>query len=76
MVAFEIARRHRFTEVMATLPPGVAVHVLPAGEEGGPSTGLAQLRYRRAGDIGMRIGAAHRASDAYLDDHGLTGDGP
>lgn len=73
MVAFEIARRHRFTEVMATLPPGVAVHVLPAGEEAGAPTGLAQLRYRRTGDVVARIDAAHRASSEYLDAHGLIG---
>ena len=31
LVAFEIARRHRFHEEMSALPDGVRVHVLPAG---------------------------------------------
>ena len=31
LVSFEIARRHRFVEEMATLPKGVTAHVLPAG---------------------------------------------
>ena len=34
LVAFEIARRHRFVEEMATLPDDVIVHVLPAGSMG------------------------------------------
>jgi len=66
-VAFEIARRHRFTEVMATLPEGVEVHVLPAGEEAAAPIGLPQLRYRSAGHVAERIGAAHAASAEYLD---------
>jgi NTE family protein len=31
LVSFEIARRHRFVEEMATLPEGVIAHVMPAG---------------------------------------------
>ncbi len=72
-VAFEIARRHRFTEVMASLPAGVTVHVLPAGEEAAAPTGLAQLRYRRTGDVAARIDAAHRASAAYLETDAVDG---
>lgn len=72
-VAFEIARRHRFAEVMATLPAGVTVHVLPAGEQAGAPTGLAQLRFRRPGDVTGRIDAAYRASIDYLDVHGPSG---
>jgi NTE family protein len=74
-VAFEIARRHRFNEVMATLPAGVAVHVLPAGEEAAAPLGLAQLRYRSAGHVHERIDAAHEASAAFLDAAGLSGTG-
>ena len=33
LVAFEIARRHRFAADMAALPPHVTVHVLPTGDE-------------------------------------------
>jgi len=67
LVAFEIARRHRFSEVMATLPPDVEVHVLPAGGEAAATSGMGQLRYRQHGDVAGRISAAHRASSAYLD---------
>lgn len=67
IVAFEIARRHRFSEVMATLPPEVEVHVLPAGPEAAAPSGLTQLRYRHHGDVAGRIAAAHRASSAYLE---------
>jgi NTE family protein len=74
-VAFEIARRHRFNEVMANLPPDVEVHVLPAGEEAAAPTGLAQLRYRNAGDVLGRIDAAYRATAAHLDAIGITGSG-
>lgn len=70
-VAFEIARRHRFAEVMLSLPAGVEVHVLPAGEEAAAPIGLAQLRYRSAGDVEQRIAAAHAASAAYLDAAGF-----
>lgn len=66
-VAFEIARRHRFNEVLAKLPPGVDVHVLPAGEDAAAPTGLAQLRYRHVGDVAARIEAAYRASAQQLD---------
>ena len=31
LVAFEIARRHRFHEEMSALPDGITVHVLPTG---------------------------------------------
>ena len=72
-VAFEIARRHRFNEVLAKLPPGVEVHVLPVGNEAAAPTGIAQLRYRTIGDVGERIDAAYRASVAYLDAAEITG---
>jgi NTE family protein len=71
-VAFEIARRHRFTEVMASLPKGVAVHVLPAGDHVAAPIGLTQLRYRSAGDVLGRIARAHAASAAYLDAAGFV----
>ena len=65
LVAFEIARRHRFAADMARLPAGVAVHVLPSG--GGPATGLAQLRYRDTRRTAQRVDAAYAASRAYLE---------
>jgi NTE family protein len=65
-VAFEIARRHRFSEVMASLPPDVDVHVLPAGPDAAAPTGLGQLRYRSTGDVAARIEAAYVASRDHL----------
>jgi NTE family protein len=64
LVAFEIARRHRFARDMATVPDGVTVHVLPTGDEA--PTGMAQLRYRDARQVGRRVDRAHAATAAYL----------
>ncbi len=63
LVSFEIARRHRFTEEMAGLPPSVEVHVLPTGEDNTPT---ANLRYRNARGVRPRIATARTASAAYL----------
>jgi NTE family protein len=63
LVCFEIARRHRFAEDMASLPEDVQVHVLPAGDISSP---LAQLRYRDPRQIGSRIDRAHAATSEYL----------
>jgi NTE family protein len=68
MVAFEIARRHRFAHDMATLPRGVVAHVLPTGEsEPASYSDLSQLRYRDFKAVATRIRRAHRAAAAYLD---------
>ena len=64
LVAFEIARRHRFVEEMAALPDSIDVHVLPSG--GIPSASV-NLRYRNTSQAAARIAHAHRASAAYLD---------
>ena len=67
LVAFEIARRHRFMEEMASLPDDVTVHVLPAGSVvGGRGPDLSQLRYRDASRVEEYIDRARRASAAYL----------
>jgi NTE family protein len=67
MVAFEIARRHRFAHDMATLPPGVVAHVLPTGEEEASSDSLSQLRYRDFTRVAEWIGRAQRATSDYLE---------
>jgi NTE family protein len=68
MVAFEIARRHRFAHDMATLPKGVVAHVLPTGEPKPPKySDVSQLRYRDFKAVATRIRRAHRAAAAYLD---------
>ncbi len=65
LVAFEIARRHRFHEEMSALPEHVRVHVLPTGG-GRPPPGLAQFRYRDKARVGLSIERAYTASKSYL----------
>jgi NTE family protein len=69
MVAFEIARRHRFAADLASLPDGVAVHVLPSGSEP-PSTRteLDPRRYGRVTGARDRMDRAYDASKRYLGD--------
>jgi NTE family protein len=65
LVAFEIARRHRFHEEMSELPDGVNVHLLPTG--GNPrAPDLSQLRYRDKTMVGASIERAYAASERYL----------
>jgi NTE family protein len=69
LVAFEIARRHRFLGDMAALPGDLDVHVLPTGQEQPPRyTDLSQFRYRDTTRIPDHIDRAYEASSAYLDD--------
>jgi NTE family protein len=67
LIAFEIARRHRFVEAMQHIPEGVEVHVLPSGADLDP-TDTAQFRYRDTSNVGERIAGATQASAAYLDE--------
>jgi NTE family protein len=70
LVAFEIARRHRYARDLASVGSEVEVHVLPTGEGGAPRwDSRAALRYRDVATVGDRIAAAHRASAAYLRSH-------
>jgi len=65
LVAFEIARRHRFHEEMSDLPDGVDVHLLPSG--GNPrAPDLSPLRYRDKTMVGASIERAYSASERYL----------
>jgi NTE family protein len=67
-VAFEISRRHRFTSTLATLPEGVAVHILPTGGTAPPPEDLrANLRYGQLGGTAERIASARAATAAYLE---------
>lgn len=65
LVAFEIARRHRFARDLAALPDGVVAHVLPTGQPKRP--GLGQLNYRDFKALSRRIDRAYRSSADYLD---------
>jgi NTE family protein len=64
LVAFEIARRHRFAADMAALPDDVVAHVLPTGDDA--PQGMAQLRYRDVRQVSQRVERAHAATQAYL----------
>ena len=72
LVAFEVARRHRFVEDLSNVPDGVRVHVLPSGDEGTP---LAKLRYRDSRSVQTRIERAHAATASYLRDFPKAPDG-
>ena len=65
LVAFEISRRHRFTEALATVPDGVEVHVLPTGE---PKSFTDLGQYRDTGTDGVRerIERSYVATATYL----------
>jgi NTE family protein len=65
LVAFEIARRHRFHEEMSQLPPDVRVHVLPTGGDQVPP-GLGQFRYRGKNKVTNSIDRSYAASARYL----------
>ena len=72
LVAFEIARRHRFVGDLAALSADITVHVLPTGQQDPARfSDLSQLRYRDTSRIAERIDTAHRASLDYLTEHGL-----
>ncbi len=72
LVAFEIARRHRFIGDLAALPDDVDVHVLPTGQQHPPRyTDLSQFRYRDTAHVHERIARADEASARYLEAHGL-----
>ncbi|MYR59418.1 patatin-like phospholipase family protein [Streptomyces sp. SID625] len=68
LVAFEIARRHRFARDMADLPASVTVRVLPSGSGADEGTAtLRQLRYRTFGRTAERIERAYAASSRYIE---------
>jgi NTE family protein len=65
LVAFEIARRHRFHEEMAALPSDIRVYVMPAGSEG-LAPGWSQFRYRDKNRVKVSMERAYAASANYL----------
>jgi len=65
LVAFEIARRHRFHEEMSELPDGVDVHLLPTGGSL-RAPDLSQLRYRDKNMVRAGIELAYVATRRYL----------
>ena len=72
LVAFEIARRHRFLGDLASLPEGVEIHVMPTGQPEPPKyNDLSALRYRVQAGVGESIDRAHEASLNYLTERWL-----
>jgi NTE family protein len=72
LVAFEIARRHRFAHDLNSLPPGVELHLLPTGGSAAPSYSdvTAQLRVRRLSrTVEQQMDGAYEASMKYLEEH-------
>lgn len=73
LVAFEIARRHRFTETLEHAPAHVVIDVLPSGiDDHAHDTDPSTLRYRDASRTTERIDAAYAASVEHLDARGQT----
>lgn len=71
LVAFEVARRHRFAHDLSSLPDGVDLHVLPTGGSAAPAYNdpTAPLRLRRMiGTIDRQINSAYEASVRYLEE--------
>lgn len=71
LVAFEVARRHRFAHDLQSLPEGVELHVMPTGGSAAPAYNdvAAQLRLKRAvRTVSEQIETAYEASLRYLDE--------
>ncbi|MBV8710598.1 MAG: patatin-like phospholipase family protein [Solirubrobacterales bacterium] len=69
LVAFEVARRHRFAHDLHSLPDDVELHVLPTGGSAAPAYNdlSGQFRIRRIiGTIQRQIDSAYEASLRYL----------
>lgn len=72
LVAFEVARRHRFAHDLRSLPEGVQLHVLPTGGSAAPAYNdiAGQLAFRRiARGVQQQIDSAYEASLAYLEEN-------
>jgi NTE family protein len=67
LVAFEIARRHRFLGDLASLAERRELRVMPTGQPEPPTyIDRSALRYRVQASVGESIDRAHAASLAYL----------
>lgn len=64
-VTFEIARRHRYMEEMASVPDGIAVHSLPSGVDDAP---LVSVLHRNRKYVENRISSSYDATRRYLDE--------
>ena len=69
LVAFEVARRHRFAHDLQSLPSDVELHVMPTGGSAAPAYNdlAGQIRVRRAArTIEHQIDSSYEASRRYL----------
>lgn len=66
VVAFEIARRHRFASDLANVPDETSVHVLPTGAPVGKYNDPTKLRYGNLSNADEQIASAHDATSAVL----------
>lgn len=73
MVAFEIARRHRFHREIEVADPQVDIHVMPTGRAPGRYNDIRKLRYNDQRSISARIESAESAGIAFLDDTTRSG---
>jgi len=68
VVAFEIARRHRFATDLESVPAGTEVHVLPTGAAPGRYNDRSKLKYANLADAASQIESAYAAASRYLDE--------
>lgn len=69
LVAFEVARRHRFAHDLQSIPDGIELHVLPTGGSAAPAYNdlSGQLRIRRvARSVQRQIDSSYEASLRFL----------
>jgi NTE family protein len=67
LLAFEIARRHRFGSIRDRIPPGVELHILPSANNV-EFDDRRQLRWTDLGETGKLVDGAYNASTMYLDE--------
>jgi NTE family protein len=65
LIAFEIARRHRYAHAIERLPEGVELHLLPSGNPLSFDDSR-QLRWRDTTETSRLIDGAREAAAAYL----------
>jgi NTE family protein len=67
LLAFEIARRHRFGSIRDRIPPGVKVHILPSANDV-EFDDRRQLKWSDLGETGTLVEDAYNASTMYLEE--------
>jgi NTE family protein len=65
LLAFEIARRHRYATTVQNLPEGMDLHLLPSGNAV-PFDDARQRKWRDVSSTRELINGAYQASSEYL----------